>query len=145
MKEKNREGKDGGGGHKRLPTRWQGVEAKQGYVVKDTYVKNKRQREEGGGAVLEKKVRNNGEKKRKREKEEKRRLERCMTSRWINLSKSFFFFFFFFFLLLCRQSPASAGSVLNVARRLLYLKDIDGGRPQLWKVAFICCLCIRVL
>ena len=47
--------------------------------------------------------------------------------------------------LLCRQSPASAGSVLNVARRLLYLKDIDGGRPQLWKVAFICCLCIRVL
>ena len=38
---------------------------------------------------------------------------------------------FFLLFLLCRQSPASAGSVLNVARRLLYLKDIDGGRPQL--------------
>ena len=36
-------------------------------------------------------------------------------------------------ILLCRQSPANAGSVLNVARRLLYLKDVDGG-PQSLKI-----------
>ena len=45
-------------------------------------------------------------------------------------------FLLFFLFLLCRQSPASAGSVLNIVGRLMYLKDIDGDRPQLWKVPF---------
>ena len=41
--------------------------------------------------------------------------------------------------------PRCARSGLNVARRLLWTKDVDTHCPQLWKVAFICCLCTQVL